>query len=33
MPINKKELTKEQLEKVAGGLNDICWRLPCGDHV
>ena len=27
------ELDNKDLEKVAGGLNDICWRLPCGDHV
>ena len=27
------ELDNKDLEKVAGGLNDICWRLPCGDHL
>ena len=27
------EMDNKDLEKVAGGLNDICWRLPCGDHV
>ncbi len=27
------EMDTKELEKVAGGLNDICWRLPCGDHV
>ena len=27
------ELDTKDLEKVAGGLNDICWRLPCGDHL
>ncbi len=27
------EMDTKELEKVAGGLNDICWRLPCGDHL
>ena len=27
------ELDNKDLEKVAGGLNDICWRLPCVDHI
>lgn len=27
------ELDRKQLEKIAGGMSDICWRLPCGDHV
>ena len=27
------ELDAKELEKVAGGMSDICWRLPCGDHI
>ena len=28
------ELDRKELEKIAGGMSDdICWRLPCGDHV
>ena len=27
------ELDHKVLDKVAGGMSDICWRLPCGDHL
>ena len=28
------ELDRKDLEKIAGGMSgDICWRLPCVDHI
>ena len=27
------ELDRKELEKIAGGMSDICWRLPCTDHI